>query len=50
MAGFGFDAGAIAAEGKKGDMYLVDRSSCRLCDSCSYHDAGATWQKEDQDR
>lgn len=23
MAGFGFDAGAIAAEGKKGDMYLV---------------------------
>ena len=23
MAGFGFDAGAIAAEGKKGDMYVV---------------------------
>ncbi len=23
MAGFGFDAGSIAAEGKKGDMYLV---------------------------
>ena len=23
MAGFGFDAGTIAAEGKKGDMYLV---------------------------
>ena len=23
MAGFGFDAGSIAAEGRKGDMYLV---------------------------
>ena len=23
MAGFGFEAGAIAAEGKKGDMYSV---------------------------
>lgn len=23
MAGFGFDAGAIAAQGKKGDMYIV---------------------------
>jgi hypothetical protein len=23
MAGFGFDAGAIAAQGKAGDMYIV---------------------------
>lgn len=23
MAGFGFDAGVIAAQGKKGDMYVV---------------------------
>ena len=23
MAGFGFDAGVVAAEGKKGDMYVV---------------------------
>ena len=23
MAGFGFDAGAVAAQGKKGDMYIV---------------------------